>query len=304
MQALHEILQAEAPEGWYLLLDRTQGDPLASEQLAACFPEPAVTVLNDAFFAHAPEQAPLLINLAETVDFGSEERRSWLKRGTDDIEDSLRKGGAAMVSAWLQSAQPAEQVARHLKRLFVQPHPDGRQHHLRYYDPRVTRLLDQSLSGEDKNQLLGPIDHWCYPAHPAGYRHMGIDETKGRASAVSLRAEHWAQLDWAAHYHKLLRTVAGLSELHPDTVAAQWPDFPLALQWLREAAALPWVDTEDEAAGCVALWWLLGRDCEERYPNVAAELEQYRQDRAPTLTEWLLFAGAEFWNKPSQPPLA
>ncbi|MDN0081751.1 hypothetical protein QU487_03105 [Crenobacter sp. SG2305] len=120
-----------------------------------------------------------------------------------------------------------------------------------------------------------------------------------------LTAEDWQALDLAAAYHHLLRCLNGLHELYPLAVALDGvPDFVQVCTLLRQAAAQPWVASQDDMVGCALLWLLLGYDCSERYPDVAAELQQYQHDRSPTLTEWLLFAGGEFWTKPIRWPLA
>ncbi|SCK08593.1 DUF4123 domain-containing protein [Vogesella sp. LIG4] len=304
LSALPAEVFSSGAQGWYLLLDRTQGNPLAAEE-DVVVPTAAAIVLEDAFFAHEPERAPLLIDLSILPGMTAEQKHFWAQLGTDGIRQSLSKGGNAMVGGWLYSAQPAEQVQRHLRRLFAQPHPDGQMHHLRYYDPRITRLLDDGLPAGQRNQLLGPIDAWWYATFPGEYRCMSADSQWPRSSHFVLTAEDWQALDLAAAYHQLVRCLAGLHELYPEAVTLDGlPGFATVCEQLRQAAAQPWVASQDDMVGCALLWLLLGRDCSERYPEVAAELQQYQQERSPTLTEWLLFAGAAFWTKPIHWPAA
>lgn len=293
-----EIL-SPAAQGWYLLLDRTLANLLAAEEV----PATAGTVLEDAFFAHDPDKAPVLLDLSAASWPTVEQRRSWVQMGVDGIRHSLFQGGSAMVAGWLYSTRPVEQVRRHLRRLLAQPHPDGQMHHLRYYDPRISRLLDESLSPAQRNQLLGPIDAWWYAVYSGGYRRMAIDSALPREGSLVLTPHNWQALDQAAHYHQLVRYLAGLNELYPDVVPFDGlPDFAMACALFQRAAAQPWVDNHDDMVGCTLLWLVLGPDCCERYPDVTAELQQYQRDRLPALCEWLLFAGAAFWNKPVRLP--
>lgn len=302
--ALPAEVFSSGAQGWYLLLDRTQGNPLAVEEDLAV-PIEAAIVLEDAFFSHEPERAPLLIDLSVLPGMTAEQKRFWAKLGVDGIRQSLIQGGNTMVAGWLYSMQPAEQVLHHLRRLFAQPHSDGQMHHLRYYDPRITRLLDEGLPAAQRNQLLGPIDAWWYADYSGEYCCMHHDSQWPRSGHLVLAPEDWQALDLAAPYHHLLRCLNGLHELYPMAVALdELPEFAQACALLRQAAALPWVASQDDMVGCTLLWLLLGRDCRERYPEVAAELQQYQQDRSPTLTEWLLFAGAGFWAKPIRWPVA
>ncbi|MCQ4145420.1 DUF4123 domain-containing protein [Vogesella sp. AC12] len=302
--ALPAEVFSSGAQGWYLLLDRTQGNPLAVEE-DLVVPIEAAIVLEDAFFSHEPERAPLLIDLSVLPGMTAEQKRFWAKLGVDGIRQSLIQGGNTMVAGWLYSMQPAGQVLHHLRRLFAQPHPDGQVHHLRYYDPRITRLLDEGLPAAQRNQLLGPIDAWWYADYSGEYCCMHHDSQWPRSGHLVLAPEDWQALDLAAPYHHLLRCLNGLHELYPMAVALdELPEFAQACALLRQAAALPWVASQDDMVGCTLLWLLLGRDCRERYPEVAAELQQYQQDRSPTLTEWLLFAGAEFWAKPIRWPVA
>ncbi|MDN0082332.1 DUF4123 domain-containing protein [Crenobacter sp. SG2305] len=175
-------------QGWYLLLDRTQSNPLAAEEGAYRVPAAAAILLEDALFAHEQERAPLLIDLSVLPGMTAEQKHFWAQLGADGIRQSLTQGGNVMVAGWLYSAQPAQQVQHHLRRLFAQPHPDGQMHHLRYYDPRITRLLDESLPAAKRNQLLGPIDAWWYADFSGEYRCMSPDSQWPRSSHLVLTA--------------------------------------------------------------------------------------------------------------------
>lgn len=293
------LLATESP-GWYLLLDRHQVNPLADADHLLAVPEAAVTVLHDPFFAHEPDKAPLLLDLSAVPGISSEQKRQWAQLGADGLCQSLISGGNTLVSGWLYATQPLAQITRHLRQLFAHPHPDGQTHHLRYYDPRITRLLDDTLPTAQRQQLLGPIDSWWYPVFPGEYRSMQQQHGDHGTASLVLAPEHWQRLDYAAAYHQLVRCMAGLHELYPDTFGSiVVPDFALVHSLMSRAAQQSWVNSQDDQVGCALLWLVLGPDCQACNPDVAAALQQYQQDRSPALTEWLLFAGAAFWAKPA-----
>ena len=293
------LLATESP-GWYLLLDRHQVNPLAEADHVLAVPEAAVTVLHDPFFAHEPDKAPLLVDMSAVPGVSSEHKRQWVQLGADGLCQSLMSGGNALVSGWLYATQPPAQIVRHLRQLFAHPHPDGQTHHLRYYDPRITRLLDDTLPTAQRQQLLGPIDSWWYPVFPGEYRSMQQQHGAHDSAPLALAPEHWQRLDHAAAYHQLVRCMAGLHELYPDTfTGVAVPDFALVHSLMSRAAQQSWVNSQDDQVGCALLWLVLGPDCQACNPDVAAALQQYQQHRSPALTEWLLFAGAAFWATPA-----
>lgn len=87
------------------------------------------------------------------------------------LKESLRCAGAADDSADAATANPAicgwlfargvsGDAPRHLVAAMQQRNAKFEPVLLRYYDPRVLSRLNQILDGEQRQQLLGPVEHW------------------------------------------------------------------------------------------------------------------------------------------------
>lgn len=296
--SLENILRGGSVQGFYLLMDRSQANPFLDGAAESYFPNNAVHVIDDRFFARNIDHAPVLIDLSLCPDFDSQLREEWFDLGAKGFDKSIRQGGHSLVSAWLYSSQPVEKIVAHLKKLCAHRHPSGEMHHLRFYDPRITSVLDEYLDGNDKLRLLGPINEWWYPVFSGEYQCITSAVEVDSLTGLNISNDIWDRLDCSSSYHKLIHVLVGLNELHPELIKFEkLPLYEEVYQKFQLASLAGWNKNEEEMIGCAVLWHLLGQDCQDKLPDVANELQQYRIAGRPTLTEWLTFADEAFWSQ-------
>ncbi|MCU1717545.1 DUF4123 domain-containing protein [Pseudomonas sp. 5P_3.1_Bac2] len=75
---------------------------------------------------------------------------------------------------WLMSTHGFDVLVKHLGSLLFTRLPDGRKSLFRYYNPTVRRSLDSVLTVEQRQQMMGPVNHWLV-WQPLGTRYLAME---------------------------------------------------------------------------------------------------------------------------------
>lgn len=162
----------------YLLLDRWDGSPIATE-LSEAWPEAAAerAAVPDAFYAGREGEAPCVVPLsdialpdgdADTLPQvrAQETLAGWLQAAGQQAYRRLVPQDACAV---LISADSAARVAQHLAKLGFQYPPDNRAARVfRYQDPRVMQRVWPELSAAQQSMWLGAVQAWWTLTQPWG----------------------------------------------------------------------------------------------------------------------------------------
>lgn len=131
-----------------------------------------------------------------------------LDQASDELlEASLRCAGAAedlhdvvtpnpAICGWLLARGVPSDVPRHLVAAMQQRNAKFEPVLLRYYDPRALARLNRILDDEQRQQLLGPIEHWFALDR---FGKLGDLQTQPPApyisSTLKATAEQWASIE-------------------------------------------------------------------------------------------------------------
>lgn len=278
------LAQDPAPAGLYLLIDRSQHDPLLG-LWDGPVPEQAIHPLRDLLFEAAPERAPALLDPAAWPDMSSRLRLSWLQNMLWAYDRTINSLSEYYLSGWLLADAPAAEVADHLSRLLPQQHPSGELRHLRVYDPQVFHLLIEKLPAEQRRALLGPVRHWWYSAKAKQLAVVSADPAQRPPPGGFLLPDHtWHWLEILPDILLMRYLLPLLQDAAEGRLPARELDLDRAAAWLDLARARGWTRAGDEAAGYAVLLELLGPDDAE-HPALLALLEVCRApDSLPAFT--------------------
>lgn len=283
------LAQDPAPAGLYLLIDRSQHDPLLG-LWDGPVPEQAIHPLRDLLFEAAPERAPALLDPAAWPDMSSRLRLSWLQNMLWAYDRTINSLSEYYLSGWLLADAPAAEVADHLSRLLPQQHPSGELRHLRVYDPQVFHLLIEKLPAEQRRALLGPVRHWWYSAKAKQLAVVSADPAQRPPPGGFLLPDHtWHWLEILPDILLMRYLLPLLQDAAEGRLPARELDLDRAAAWLDLARARGWTRAGDEAAGYAVLLELLGPDDAE-HPALLALLEVCRAPDYPAgLYNYLIF---------------
>jgi len=109
------------------------------------------------------------------------------ERGREYTERFFNVGWNHAWGVLFASKAPSRELRRHLRRFLRVRTEQGRIMSLRYYDPRVLRLLLPALSAEEASNFFGPIEAFAAEAEQPGS--LQVFHRGGTATSITLAAE-------------------------------------------------------------------------------------------------------------------
>ncbi|KAF7961706.1 hypothetical protein AWV80_30330 [Cupriavidus sp. UYMU48A] len=224
-------------------------------------------VLRDLQVRDATFPSPRLFLLDESSDALLEE--SLRCAGVaDDPQDAAASNPA--ICGWLLARGVPSDVPRHLVAAMQQRNAKFEPVLLRYYDPRALSRLNRILDGEQRKQLLGPIEHWFALDR---FGNPGDLQTQSPApyisSTLSAAAEQWASIERIEAFN---RSAAVFEQ-------ASGNPLPVEMETELDAAlcrAAAYGLTSMDDAITFALYSLMVAPGFDQHPSVAAALASTR----------------------------
>lgn len=173
----------------FVLIDRFNPLPeaIATSIKAAAFDAGEQCALHDPIFGEAEHLAPQLLQLTvQQLPLLHALAEVAVQAALDPEQPDT------CVSGFLVAPDSStKRLAVHLSRHFDPATYDGRRIFLRFHDPRVLPRLWDLLDGEQRRNLLGPIDRWVLPSRDGDLVELQAATSKaGNSRARVSLAEH------------------------------------------------------------------------------------------------------------------
>ncbi|NZA28140.1 DUF4123 domain-containing protein [Luteimonas sp. SJ-92] len=216
VRQLGERLQAEEGLRPYLLIDPMLQEPLTEELLR--FEECTTTTIPIERPGLSQEHKPRLIAWRpQAVGV----LRASLMAALGEQADPAREASRGFaVGGWLQSAEPANVITRHLARQMWVARPQVGRVYLRLVDRRVFEWMWALLDEEQKATLLGPIAAW-WTLDRCGnlVEHLSSRHAEGLQNGYNhsaLTRDQWTSVDRCDLVQHLLRGWQRLARALPQ----------------------------------------------------------------------------------------
>lgn len=135
-----------------------------------------------------------------------------------DFIDQLQTYNSDVISVWITSVLPVEELARHLRQATFARNEQGKAYWLRYYDPVITPILYGEAPDEWQRWFFGPVISWWF-AQPTSQKEQWHQMAGFRTRPAA--PVQYVPEDTSTHAPQLILTQTLWDKLQSDPIPYQ-----------------------------------------------------------------------------------